>query len=45
MKHSRLFLLIAVFAALSACVTNRSDLKSPCAGCDDSIQPRINQKA
>ncbi len=45
MKRTRLFLLIALIAAVSACTTTRSDLKSPCAGCDDSIQRRINQKA
>ena len=44
MKRTRLFLLIALIAAVSACTTTRSDLKSPCA-CDDSIQLHIDQKA
>lgn len=44
MKRIRLFILVALFAAVSACTTTRSDLKSPCA-CDDSIQLHIDQKA
>ena len=44
MKRIRLFILAALFAAVSACTTTRSDLKSPCA-CDDSIQLHIEQKA
>ena len=44
MKHVRVVLLVSLFAAVSACTTTRSDLKSPCA-CDDSIQLHIEQKA
>ena len=44
MKHIRVVLLLSLFAALGACTTMKSDLKSPCA-CDDGVQPHINQEA
>ena len=44
MKSVRVVLLLSLFAVLGACMTKKSDLKSPCA-CDDGVQPRINQKA
>ncbi len=45
MKRIRSLLLIVLFAVLAACTTVQKDLKSPCAGCDDAIQPRIDQRA
>jgi hypothetical protein len=44
MKRIRPLFLAVLFAGLAACTTHR-DLKSPCAGCDDAIQPRIEQQA
>ena len=44
MKRICQWFLVVLFAGLAACTTHR-DLKSPCAGCDDGIQPRIEQQA